>query len=126
MFDYRHPVEGAPLPILQVPNYPGHALRQLPFTHIVWPWIILPAITVLLSNIFLVFVIIKTKLAQKTLDIGVWKSSCLPMLYHGLDGNALARASLDPALSTSIAYMEHNAAQLRVRLNAAGNDIQLS
>lgn len=109
-----------------MPEFPGEALRQLPFTRIEWPWIVLPVITVIFSNAFLIFAMIKTKLTQRNLGVGVWKSSCLPVLYHGLDGNAFARANIDPALSTSIAYMEHNAGQLRVRLNAAGNDIQLS
>jgi len=115
-----------PLPTIQMPEFPGEALRQLPFTRIEWPWIVLPVITVIFSNAFLIFAMIKTKLTQRNLGVGVWKSSCLPVLYHGLDGNAFARANIDPALSTSIAYMEHNAGQLRVRLNAAGNDIQLS
>lgn len=124
MPDYLNPANG--IPNITQPEFPGEALRQLPIVSIQWPWIVLPAITVLFSNVFLIFTMIRTKQAQRSIDVGVWKSSCLPMLYHGLDVNAFARANVDPALSTSVAYMEENAGQLQVRLNATGSDIKLS
>lgn len=117
--------EGEPLRHFQDIQFPGDALRQLPFVQIVWPWIILPAIVVLFSNAFLVFAMIKTKQAQRTTNVGVWKSSCLPILYHGLDGPAVTRANVDPAFSTSVAYMEEVSHGLRLRLNGSSGDIRL-
>lgn len=124
MVDYNNPY--TPVPTYPIPIYPGESLRELPFVHIVWPWIILPAITVLFSNAFLVYAMIRTRQVRKNLDVGVWKSSCLPVLYHGLDPDALMRAGMDPTLSTSIAYMEENANQLKVKLDLVKNEIKLS
>lgn len=124
MPDYLNPAND--IPNITQPEFPGEALRQPPIVSIQWPWIVLPVITVLFSNVFLIFTMIRTKQAQRSIDVGVWKSSCLPMLYRGLDVNAFARANVDPALSASVAYMEEIAGQLQVRLNATGSDIKLS
>jgi len=126
MADYNHPSETDPRPNYTIPAYAGSASRNVPFVRIVWPWIVLPAITVLFSNVFLIYAIIRTRQAQKHLDIGVWRSSCLPVLYHGLDADTLTRAGVQPSLSTSVATMEENANQLRVRLRLVKNEVKLS
>lgn len=123
---YGNITENTPNVPFPIPEYPGESVRQVIFIHIVWPWITLPAITVLFSNLFLIYAMVRTKQARKVLDIGIWRSSSLPILYHGLHADVLTRANLDPALSTSVAYLEENANQLRVRLNLVGDQIKLS
>lgn len=134
----RHPATGVmvdpgnqtqiqlPVAPINQPLLTGQTTRLVAFVQIKWAWIVLPAITVLFSNLFLVFAILKTMWAQKVVDVGVWKSSSLPILYHGLDAAAITRANVDPVYSTRVAYMEENACQLRVRLNAGGGDLKLS
>lgn len=48
-----------------------------------WQWITLPVTVVLLSVIFLVITILVSR-RQKLLAL--WKSTVIPLLYHGLDG----------------------------------------
>lgn len=50
-----------------------------------WPWVALPAAVVMLSFVFL----ISTARITKSQDRRLWKTSTLPVLYHGLDAELL-------------------------------------
>lgn len=60
----------------------GHAASDKTFVHVIWPWLILPAILVFCAALFLIFCVLFS--AQE--DALVWKSSPLALLFHGLHG----------------------------------------
>lgn len=71
--------------------------RPEQFVHVDWPWLILPAATVILSAAFLVVSVLCSFQSNQA----VWKSSALATLLHGLDdirvdGFGDARSDSDP------------------------------
>lgn len=85
----------------------GQAGQTESYVHVNWPWITLPAFLVLAGTIFLFLAMFETK----RLGAGVWKTSELALLFHGLeescqDLNALDRSS----------EMEHVASGIRVKM----------
>ena len=114
-------------PLYSAPVYSGTAYRTVPKVHIVWPWIALPAAVVLFANLYLIYAMIKTHWTQKTANVGVWKSSQIPLLYHGLDQTSEDRLVSKLGSSPTIGEMEEYAKDFDVRLlvNKDGN-LQLS
>ncbi|KAK5273038.1 hypothetical protein LTR99_002431 [Exophiala xenobiotica] len=108
--------------LYSAPAYPGVVLQLVPFIHIVWPWITLLAGTAFFANVFLVYVIVRTKSAASSSEVGVWKSSSLPLLYHGLDADAARTSTHSVGLSTSVAEMEDHASRLLVRIMVSGDE----
>lgn len=60
----------------------GIMFRDEVFVSVQWPWLILPALLVIIGTIFLTVTIVASKKGNTPL----WKSSVLALLYHGLDG----------------------------------------
>ena len=114
-------------PLYLAPVYSGTAYRTVPKVHIVWPWIALPAAVVLFANLYLIYAMIKTHWTRKTANVGVWKSSQIPLLYHGLDQTSEDQLVLKLGSSPTIGEMEEYAKDFDVRLlvNKDGN-LQLS
>lgn len=108
--------------LYSAPVYPGLVLNIVPFINIVWPWITLLAVAVFFANVFLVYVIVKTRSAASTSEIGVWKSSSLPLLYHGLDADTAKISTRSVGISTSLWEMEDHANRLLVRVMSSGDE----
>ncbi|KAL4884735.1 hypothetical protein BJY04DRAFT_169911 [Aspergillus karnatakaensis] len=64
----------------------GTAFVSEVYVHVNWVWLCLPATVVLLTLVFLVL----TVQVNKTQGGELWKSSILPVLYHGLYENLLS------------------------------------
>lgn len=76
-----------------------------------WPWLALPASLLLLG----IFLLISTALASTRRSVGLWKSSVLPFLYHGLDMDLI-----EPDEEyKSVSMMEHAADNVKVRLGVS-------
>ncbi|KAK8129057.1 hypothetical protein PG984_010165 [Apiospora sp. TS-2023a] len=58
----------------------GWALRQVPYTHIEWSWLILPAALLVIDIITLVYTVLRSVRHRDT--EAVWKSNPLPLLYY--------------------------------------------
>ena len=114
-------------PLYSAPVYSGTAYRSVPHVHIVWPWIALPAAVVLFAIVYLIYAMVKTHWTRKTADVGVWKSSQIPLLYHGLDQTSEDQLVSKLGSSPTIGEMEEHAKDFDVRLlvNKDGN-LQLS
>ena len=59
----------------------GTATRDETYLHVVWPWIILPALVQVLVLLFLALVILNTRRER----VEVYKGSLLSVLFHGID-----------------------------------------
>ncbi|KAE8349839.1 hypothetical protein BDV28DRAFT_52780 [Aspergillus coremiiformis] len=82
-----------------------------------WRWVSLPLAILLLTVLFFVL----TLLADKKNGRGLWKSSVLPVLYHGLDGRALS----DVDEYATISYMEEYARAMEVELQLSDSNRRL-
>ncbi|CAG8423569.1 unnamed protein product [Penicillium salamii] len=60
-----------------------------------WPWVALPAAVIILSSILL----LSTALVSRSKSRVLWKTSTLPILYHGLDDDLLKDTDVCSALS---------------------------
>ncbi|PGH04099.1 hypothetical protein AJ79_07199 [Helicocarpus griseus UAMH5409] len=78
-----------------------------------WWWISLPLFVVFVTMLFLYLVMSRTSRAKAK----VWKSSALALLYHGLDRPAEGNFAVN-----SVSEMMHDAARVRARLAASGDD----
>lgn len=67
----------------------GTATRYETFPHVVWPWIILPALVQFLALAFLALVILNTRSAE----VEVYKGSLLSVLFHGINENSWRQMS---------------------------------
>jgi hypothetical protein len=65
----------------------GTVLAERPFVHVRWRWMTLPVILEVMGLIFLVVTVRTTG----RLNLPLWKSSAIVMLYHGLDQNLVER-----------------------------------
>ncbi|KAJ0423352.1 hypothetical protein BJY00DRAFT_310477 [Aspergillus carlsbadensis] len=90
----------------------GTASVSEAYVRVNWIWISLPATVVVLTLLFLVL----TLLANRVHGAELWKSSILPVLYHGLDESALWQSEQYKTASR----MEACAQQVEVRLQPAG------
>jgi hypothetical protein len=77
-----------------------------------WPWLVLPATLLALGAVLLV----STFSVDKHHKLNPWKSSSLPVLYHGLDDN-LIPANREYG---SASQMEQIAGETHVRLGPSG------
>ena len=77
------------------------------YVHVLWPWIMLPAILTVLGAFFLITGIIETK--RRGAD--VWKDSELALLFHGLSGGNERFAGL-----RNISEMDYVASRMNVTM----------
>lgn len=61
---------------------PGAVWQQVTIVEIRWPWLILPALIVLVTAGLVVAAILSSK--SDISAVRSWKSSCLPFLFHGI------------------------------------------
>ena len=73
-----------------------------------WAWLTLPAVLLVMGIAFLV----STALLNTKTELGLWKSSVLPVLYHGIEGDLVP----DGERVNSVTEMERNAKRVGVRL----------
>ncbi|OJJ35802.1 hypothetical protein ASPWEDRAFT_41044 [Aspergillus wentii DTO 134E9] len=78
------------------------------YVHVKWAFLALPAAVLILGILFLVITILINR-GQK---LGLWKSSILPALYHGLDDSYLQ----DEHAYMSMGSMEKSAQSAKARL----------
>lgn len=78
-----------------------------------WQWITLPVTVVLLSVVFLVITIL---VSRRQKQLALWKSSVLPLLYHGLDERV---AILDGEEYAVVSGMEADAKSVEVLLEGS-------
>lgn len=72
-----------------------------------WAWLTLPGVLILLGIILLV----STALTNTHQKMGLWKSSVLPFLYHGLEDSLIERDQIE-----SLSRMGQAADEVKVRL----------
>ncbi|KAJ0419625.1 hypothetical protein BJY00DRAFT_313774 [Aspergillus carlsbadensis] len=96
---------------LETNNYTinGTAYSLQVHVRVGWPWLILPALLVLLGDVFFLL----TLRANRQQKGALWKSSLLANLYHGLDNVVSAGGDNDYATASE---MESAAEGVRVRL----------
>ena len=87
----------------------GRAFTFESYVHVRWGWITLPVLVVLLTTVFLVAAVVRTRQSRTKL----WKSSALAMLFHGLDHETRDRFTR-PA---SLAFQKKEARGIMVRLD---------
>ncbi|KAK5262482.1 hypothetical protein LTR40_000322 [Exophiala xenobiotica] len=63
----------------------GSATESTTCVAVRWSWLAFPAAVVFATSIFLLAVLVKSQLEHDTLYMG-WKSSILPLVFHGWDG----------------------------------------
>ena len=68
-------------------NITGTMSHTETFVAVKWKWITLPAPIVLLSSVFLLTTILINSRQKR---LALWKSSVLPLLYHGIDHDKIA------------------------------------
>ncbi|KAF2807923.1 uncharacterized protein BDZ99DRAFT_522530 [Mytilinidion resinicola] len=88
----------------------GSAWAPQTFVQIRWIWILLPALLLIFSFVFLVGTIVKSTRQ----NVAVWKTSALAILLHGLSGDA--RHMLDP--ETPASEVEATAQRVQVVLSS--------
>ncbi|PGH07831.1 hypothetical protein GX51_01541 [Blastomyces parvus] len=84
-----------------------------PFVEVRWAWVILPAIVVFTTILFLCLAM----LWSKRHNVPVWKSSYLALLYHGLEPPVD-----DKSRFTRMSDLSNHAANVRVRLATSTGD----
>ncbi|KAL9109886.1 MAG: hypothetical protein Q9187_008116 [Circinaria calcarea] len=96
---------------------PGDAWRTEAFIHVAWAWLTLPIVLVIFTLVFLV-----TTIWQSS-DRGsrLWKTSTLPLLYHGLEPGL----GEDFKPGERVSDMEIQAKKSKVRLQAMEKGIML-
>ena len=92
----------------------GQAYQPQTFILVHWPWLILPVVLVFFALVLLSISIALNRQRQALL----WKSSSLPLLFHGMNDTWVGSGKLDV-----LADMEHSAKQMRMKLrrNSADN-----
>lgn len=60
----------------------GQVLRPVVFIRVDWPWITLPAASVVLAALVLFLTVANSQVHR----VPLWKSSLIPFLFHGLEG----------------------------------------
>lgn len=90
-------------------NVTGTLSQTVTIVFVKWQWITLPAAVVLFSIIFLITTILVTS-RQK--QLALWKSSTLPLLYHGLDNGVLRNGENH----VTVSGMEMEAKSVNVKL----------
>jgi hypothetical protein len=111
---------------MNVIAYTGSTSERVPYVHVVWPWLALPAAAVLLSTAFLIYTMIVSRTATKPLGIGVWKSTSLPLIFHGLDSITQGVTDQNAGITTSIMQMTKAARETFVELRDSGDGLKLT
>ncbi|MCJ1439605.1 MAG: hypothetical protein MMC23_000085 [Stictis urceolatum] len=97
----------------------GHAMKNTSCVVVNWPWMILPAALTVAAAIFLILLIINTVGETSS---GVWKTSQVALLWHGLQGPAR-----DEGINlTNVRDMNRRAKELQVQLRNTSSGWKLS
>lgn len=91
----------------------GQILRSETCVHIRWAWLTFPAVLVALTIVFFASLVIGSRHEQTHGQL--WKSSPLPLMFHGLHEETLRE--YDAGGSVKVSNMEKAAKEVHVRLN---------
>lgn len=91
----------------------GNVITTQAFVSVQWGWFVLPIVLELAGIVLVISTVIPTHSRKSRL----WKSSLLPLLYHGLDERLLHEQPVE----NDLAWMEKTAEEARVRLAASGD-----
>ena len=89
-----------------------------------WEWLAFPAVVVTVTSMFLIATLLKTELDKKDTTYRGWKSSVLPLVFHGWDGLE-EKQSQHEGILLQRKEMDQAAQQLRVRLKGTGVAIEM-
>ena len=92
---------------------PGTVFQNETFIHVRWAWFTLPAALALFTLIYFAFTLVEISRYERNTN---WKSSPLPLLFHGLDAETLEKYSRLDGLDE----MDEKAKQVVVRLQGDG------
>ncbi|KAK5460977.1 hypothetical protein LTS15_003040 [Exophiala xenobiotica] len=87
-----------------------------------WSWLAFPAAVVFATSMFLLAVLAKSQLEHDTLYMG-WKSSILPLVFHGWDG--LDKDDQDESVLLQRKEMDRAARQVRIRLRGKSSAVEM-
>lgn len=93
---------------------PGQAFNFESYVHVRWAWLTLPITVVVLTAVFLVAAIYRSRQSKTKL----WKSSALAMLFHGLDRETREQFARLGTLNDQ----KKQARDVRVRLDEDGDE----
>ncbi|OJD37921.1 c6 and c2h2 transcription factor [Diplodia corticola] len=91
----------------------GLAFRDETYMHVRWVWFILPASLVFFTAVIL---IVAARVNSRS-DVVLWKSSMLPLLFHGLD-----QAVEAPSRQSKLSQVDARARVARARLDVTERD----
>ncbi|KAJ6035881.1 hypothetical protein N7540_000160 [Penicillium herquei] len=89
----------------------GFVSNEESYVTVNWPWLTLPAMLLLLGVILL----ISTILINKHKKLGLWKTSILPALYHGIEKDSIG---VDGEYK-NVSEMDHSARNVDVMLDSS-------
>ena len=95
-------------------NHTGIAFVEETYVHVRWGWITLPLLLVVSGVVFLALAMFETRRHQ----VEIWKSSSLPLLFHGLSGQTKSQVRTVNLVSD----METRATETKVRLGKTEDD----
>ncbi|ERF70935.1 hypothetical protein EPUS_06720 [Endocarpon pusillum Z07020] len=100
----------------------GQVLIQETCVNVRWPWLTFPAVLVCLTVLFFFAMVYETRTGSQA-NHG-WKSSPLPLLFHGMDSETQERHSYGDVYQ--IKDMKANAGELHMRLDATEKGLKFT
>ncbi|KAH9908155.1 hypothetical protein F4778DRAFT_798137 [Xylariomycetidae sp. FL2044] len=100
---------------------PGQSYAPVSFVQVQWPWVTLPAVTWGLGVGFLLV----TMWICRGDDQVLWRTSSLPLVYHGLDAEEIRNATYGAGGIEKVSMMETLSKEVRVKLRRSPVDRQL-
>ncbi|KAL1650424.1 hypothetical protein SLS58_001242 [Diplodia intermedia] len=98
----------------------GVAKRTATCVSVRWPWLAYPAALLALTAVFLAATVVES--VGRSSGFHVWKGNPLALLFHGLDGEEVAKYRGEV---THEGQMEQVAKKVRVRMGDLGSGMQL-
>ncbi|KAI0514514.1 hypothetical protein F5B22DRAFT_656736 [Xylaria bambusicola] len=99
----------------------GEAYRSIIVVEVRWPWLVLPVTTWLCAVVFLALTMWLCRGSDKVL----WKTSSLPLIYHGFEDQDVATAKSTDGGIERVSGMEKVSQSLYARIRRDSNDGQL-
>jgi hypothetical protein len=92
----------------------GHSLSTETYIRVRWAWISYPVVLVAAGVLLLALAMLETR----NRGVEVWKYSCLPLLFHGIDNGGGHRlgTTFSSSPKDTVEEMEEDARRIRVRL----------
>ncbi|KAF2420526.1 hypothetical protein EJ08DRAFT_620730 [Tothia fuscella] len=90
----------------------GQSIATETYIHVRWPWIAFPVVLVFAGLVLLALAAWETRRR----GIEVWKYSCLPLLFHGVQRRSSSQEDFSSNPMDTIEEMEEEANRIRVKL----------